>query len=372
MSNTETTVTMFDYLRHHATIEPEIQSAIKRVLDSGWLVLGPEVKTFEEAFSHYLNFDGYCIGVNSGTDALTIALRSLNIGLGDEVITVSNTAVPTVSAIREVGATPVFCDIDPATSLMDITKVTTATTSKTRAVIPVHLFGNMVDIPKLRNELSTIDASIAIIEDCAQSQGAKIDNQHAGTLGDISAFSFYPTKNLGAYGDGGMIACSSKKLADKIRRIRMYGFEKGHYSEEEGVNSRLDELQAAILGVKLRYLPQQVDNRRRIAHYYDTHLHPSIQRLSPAANVHHAYHLYVVRVNQRDKLRETLAKKGISTGIHYQTPIHLMRGYQFLGIEKGRLPETEKAAAELLSLPMFPELYDDELAYVCECINQSM
>lgn len=362
-------VPMFDYRTQLATMRGEIDAAIARVLDSGVLVLGEEGKRFEQAFAHWLG-GGHAVGVNSGTDALAIAMTAMGVGPGDEVVTVPNTAVPTVSAIRMVGATPVFVDVDPATALMDLTKVRARLTSRTKLVVPVHLYGNVVDVPALQDLLR--GSSVRVLEDCAQCQGARLRGRHAGTFGDAAAFSFYPTKNLGAYGDGGLCFTRDAELAEQMRRIRMYGFAGAYYAEREGVNSRLDEIQAAILSVKLQRLDGWVARRREIACRYEGGLPATAVRVQAGPGVSHGYHLLVVRVQDRDRVRTALAQHGVMTGIHYPTPIHLMRGYSFLGLGAGHAPAAEQLAREVMSLPMYPELSDADVDRVCAAVRESV
>jgi aminotransferase EvaB len=349
-----TRIRMFDYVRQYEGLRTEILAAIERVLSSGQLVLGPEVRAFEESLARSLGADGGAVGVNSGTDAIAIALRALGIGTRDEVVTVANTAVATVAAIRETGATPVFCDVDPRTCLMDLGKLERAITGRTAAIVPVHLFGNVVDIPRILDIIG--DRDIAVLEDCAQAHGAKLNGKMAGTMGTAAAFSFYPTKNLGAYGDGGLCFSRDTDLAKRMRSLRMYGFEDDRQSRREGVNSRLDELQAAILSAKLVHLETWVRCRQRLAARYDESLPRGVERVAPGGGVEHAYHLYVVKVDNRDAVRKRLRERGIDTAIHYEHPIHLMPAYHFLGHRQGDLPETETLAKRILSLPMYPEL----------------
>ena len=361
-------VRVFDYLRQYQDIEYKILSGINTVLNSGNLILGEEVKRFEDSFSNYLGTDGYSVAVNSGTDALVIALRALNIGYGDEVITVSNTAVPTVSAIRIVGATPVFCDVDELTALIRIDHIASVITENTKAIIPVHLFGNVVDIDEIKK--FAVERGIYIIEDCAQALGSKFNDSMAGTLGEISAFSFYPTKNLGAYGDAGLCFSKDPLIAERMRAIRMYGYDENKISEIEGVNSRMDEIQAAILNVKLEYIDSYIEKRRELAKEYNKLLNPSIVRFSECVHSRHSYHLFVIRVLDRDTIIKKLSDIGVGTGIHYQCPIHLMSGYEFLNYSEGSLPVTELLSGELLSLPMYPELTKEEVAFVCTQLNR--
>ncbi|MBM3991524.1 MAG: DegT/DnrJ/EryC1/StrS family aminotransferase [Planctomycetes bacterium] len=363
-------VKMFDYREQHARLRAELDAAIARVLASGRLILGPEVEAFERAFSDWLGLGPSAVGVNSGTDALIIALRALGIGEGDEVVTVANTAVPTVSAIRALGAVPRFCDIEPRTGLMDLARLPRLLGPNVKAVVPVHLYGNMVDVERLRALLD--GRPISIVEDCAQSHGARMRGRLAGTLGDAAAFSFYPTKNLGAYGDAGACVSADAELVLRMRSIRMYGFEGQYYAEREGINSRLDPLQAAILGVKLRYVDEFVERRRALAARYDANLCSAARRVVSGVDVAHAYHLYVVRVADRERVRAALHASGVETAIHYPFPIHLMRGYARLGYAPGSLQHTEAAAAEVLSLPLYPELRESDVDRVCLALEAAL
>lgn len=359
-------VKMFDYRQQLATIRDEIMTAVAEVLDSGQLVLGPRVKRFEENFSRWLGATGESVGVGNGTDAIALALKALGVGSGDEVLTVSNTAIPTVSAIRMNGATPVFVDVNRDTLLFDVNDAARRITPRTRAIVPVHLFGNAVELDAICDFAR--QHQLKIVEDCAQSAGTKYRGAATGTRGDIACFSFYPTKNLGAYGDGGMCFTQNAELAATLRRLRFYGCGQTYYAEQEGVNSRLDELHAAMLDVKLRYLDQYVARRREIAAIYDSMLGDVVWRPQVAEHVEHSYHLYVIAVDERDRLLASLKAEGIACGIHYPTPIHLMRGYEFLGHKVGSLPITEHAAKRILSLPCYPELTDDEVRRVAEAV----
>jgi aminotransferase EvaB len=360
-------VVMFDYLVQYRSIEVEVLDAIRRVLESGQLVLGTEVEAFEKAFASYLAAGGGAVGVNSGTDAIAIALRALDIRAGDEVVTVANTAVPTVSAIREAGAIPVFCDVEPDTALIDLGQLEACITPSTRAIVPVHLFGNVVDVPAILELIGS--RSISVVEDCAQAHGGKLSGEMAGTLGQAAAFSFYPTKNLGAYGDAGICFSRDPELVAKMRSIRTYGFEDRTYAEREGVNSRLDPIQAAVLRVKLTRLPQYLRRRQEIAAIYDRLLSPKIARIAPRTGIEHARHLYVIRLSNRDAIRARLQERGIQTAIHYPFPVHLMPAYAFLGYQPGSLPVTEQLATEVLSLPLYPELEEEQIARVCAELN---
>jgi dTDP-3-amino-2,3,6-trideoxy-4-keto-D-glucose/dTDP-3-amino-3,4,6-trideoxy-alpha-D-glucose/dTDP-2,6-dideoxy-D-kanosamine transaminase len=361
-------IRVFDYLEQYNNLRSQIITAVNEVFNSGQLILGEQTNKFEKDFASFLSDDsGYAVGVNSGTDAIAIALMACGVGPGDEVVTVANTAVPTVSAIRMAGAIPVFCDVDQSTALMDLNKIEKYLTSKTKAIVPVHLFGNVVDIDYLKNLVS--GKNIFIVEDCAQAHGSTLNGRMVGTLGYASAFSFYPTKNLGAFGDAGLCYSADQEIANEMRRIRMYGFDNASYAEREGINSRMDEIQAAILNVKLPYLDDNITKRRSLADYYNKHLDPSILRFSASTAVKHSYHLFVVRVHKRDHIRKTLLEHGVSTGVHYPFPIHRMRGYEFLGYQQDDLPITESLSNEVLSLPMYPELSLNSVERVCEVLN---
>jgi aminotransferase EvaB len=367
MSTTAMTIPMFDCVEQYAAIQDEILEAVQSVLASGSLILGPRVQSFEDKFTRFLGGGGTGLGVGNGTDALAIALRALHVGPGDEVITVSNTAIPTVSAIRMTGATPVFCEIDPRTLLMDLNDVEARITARTKAVVPVHLYGNAVDMPRLM----TLAAphALAVVEDCAQSCGTTWQGRMTGTFGDVGCFSFYPTKTLGAYGDGGFCFTRRPELADAMRQIRAYGCSGAYDAEREGVNSRLDELQAAMLEVKLRHLSDYLAKRRAIARVYQEHLLPSVARPRVARGVDHSYHLFVIATERRDELVARLHAEDIGFGIHYPMPIHRMRGYRFLGYGQGSLPITERMANEILSLPCYPELHHEAVRRVCSAVN---
>ncbi len=368
-------VRMFDYLEQYHLLRAEVRRAVERVLASGELILGPEVAAFEKEFAVFLdaageNADSGAVGVNSGTDAIVVTLRALGVGPQDEVVTVANTAVPTVSAIRETGAVPVFCDVDPRTCLMDLRGLRDCITDRTKAVVPVHLFGNVVNVPGILEIIG--DRPIAVLEDCAHAHGARLHGRMAGTMGTAAAFSFYPTKNLGAYGDGGLCFSRDAALVQRMRSIRTYGFENDRISVREGLNSRLDELQAAILGVKLVHLKAWVCQRQHLAALYDERLPRGVERVVSAPGVEHAYHLYVIKVDDRDIVRQKLLARGIATGIHYAHPIHLMAGYRFLEYRPGDLPETEALAKTILSLPMYPELREESVDRVCQALSDAI
>lgn len=360
----------FDYRQQYAAIEREVLATIREVLESGTLILGPRVCRFEEGFCRLLGVEGFAVGVGSGTDALAIALRALGVGSGDEVMTVANTAVPTVAAIRMAGATPVFCDIDPDTLLMGIADAQRRVTPRTRAILPVHLFGNMADMPAICEIASR--HGLHVVEDCAQSCGSALNGRASGTWGDVGCFSFYPTKNLGAYGDAGLCFTRDVRLAERMREIRTFGCTSEPIAECEGINSRLDELQAAILDVKLRHLSGWLAERRGVAETYDRLLSPRVMRPRTAPGVTHSHHLYVILTDRRAELVERLTAKGIGFGIHYPKPIHLMPAYEFLGYAAGSLPHTERAAQQVLSLPCYPELPSESIERIAAVVNETI
>lgn len=361
-------IQVWDYRVEYEQEREEILAAVDAVCRSGRLILGESVRTFEERFAAYCGAR-HGVGVNSGTDALTLALRALGIMPGDEVITTSNTAIPTVSAIVAAGGTPRFVDIDPATYLMDVSHLEDAITPRTRCILPVHLFGQCVDMDALA--ASAGRHGLAVLEDCAQSTGAEYRGRRAGSMSDVAAFSFYPTKILGTYGDGGMVVTAREDLAARVRRLRMYGTEKTYYAEEQGYNSRLDELHAEILLRKLPRVGQYIERRRELARRYDERLRDSGLVLPTTRSENrHAYYLYVVRHPRRDSILQELAARDIVVNVSYPWPIHSMRAYEYLGYPEGSLPVTERAAREILSLPMYPSLTNAEQDRVCEALRE--
>lgn len=361
-------VRMFDYVEADALVRDEILAAIADVVDSGTLILGPQVRGFEQAFARFLNAPGQAVGVGNGTDAVAIALRAVGVGQGDEVITVANTAIPTVSAIRMAGARPVFCDIDPVTLLMDVEDAARHVTERTRAIVPVHLYGGAVDMDAV-GQLAARHG-LAMVEDCAQSCGTTWRGRMTGTLGDVGCFSFYPTKNLGAYGDAGLCFTRSETLAETMRSLRAYGRGDQYSAEREGVNSRLDEMQAAVLNVKLRRLHEQLAARREVAAWYAELLDPHIARPAVSAEVDASFHLLVILAARRAELVARLREAGIDSAIHYPTPIHCMRAYAFLRRENGGLPHTERAAERVLSLPCYPGLSKAAVRRTARVVNE--
>lgn len=351
------------YLTHRAAID----EAIRRVLDGGFYILGNEVLSFEKEFAAW-NQRAHGIGVGTGTDALYLALLGLGIGPGDEVITVSHTAVATAAAIEQTGATLVFADIDPSTFTIDPEKIESLVGPKTKAIVPVHLYGRAADMTRIQDIAQK--HKLKIVEDCAQAHGAEHRGKKVGTFGDAASFSFYPTKNLGAIGDGGMILTNDEALAARIRMLREYGWKERYVSAVSGWNSRLDELQAAILRAKLPHLHADTAKRNAVAEIYDQALTDSpVAPPSSGKNENHARHLYVVRSRERDRLRDFLKQKGVGTMIHYPVPIHLQPAYAKRVRGSEHLSETEKASREILSLPMFPELKKEEVEAVVTAIR---
>ena len=358
-----------DLKREYAEISEEMTQAIERVVQSGWFILGEEVKKFEEEFSKYIGTK-YGIGVNSGSDALFLALKALGIGKDYEVITVSHTFISTVDAIARNGAKPVFVNIDPDTYCIDVTKVEKKITNKTRAILPVHLYGHSADMEPIMEIAKKYNLSV--IEDACQAHGAEYKGKKVGSIGDIGCFSFYPTKNLGAYGDGGMVVTNSEELADKLRTFRNYGQPQKYYHDFVGVNSRLDEIHAAILRIKLKHLDEWNERRRKIAKRYNKLLEDS-EIVTPIEKEHakHVYHLYVVRCKDRNKLQQHLSMRGIQTMVHYPIPVHKQKAYLKLGYT-ANLPVTERICSEILSLPMHPFLHEDEIPSVVECVKNAV
>jgi dTDP-4-amino-4,6-dideoxygalactose transaminase len=357
-------------LAQYQSHKEEILEAIKRVLESGNYILGPEVAAFEKSFSAYCGTD-HAIGVNSGTDALILTLRALDIGPGDEVITVSHTALATVAAIIASGATPVLVDIDPAYYTMDPECFQRAITSKTKAVIPVHLYGQSADIDAIMKIAREHD--LFVIEDCAQAAGAVYKGMRVGSIGDAGCFSFYPTKNLGAIGDGGMVVTRNEKLAQRVRRLGQYGWDENRSTEEPGLNSRLDEIQAAILNVKLKSFDEDNARRRVVAQLYSARLAElPIELPKERPDTTHVYHLYVITCKERDQLKKTLAGSAVFAGMHYPIPGHLHGGYsRRVVMPPEGLPVTDNLVGIILSLPMYPELPYNFIERVIQVIKKA-
>ena len=370
------TIPPFDLSEQYKVIGEEINQAVSDVLASGRYIGGTIVETFEQQLADYVGVSE-CVSCNSGTDALYLALRALKIRAGDEVITTPFTFVATGETVSAVGATPIFVDIDPQTFNLDLSQIAAAITPRTKAILPVHLFGQPVDMTRL---MAIAQAHhLAVIEDCAQATGAEWAGQKVGSIGQIGCFSFYPTKNLGACGDGGAITTRDPEIAATLRMLRDHGRRSGYYHEEFGVNSRLDAVQAAILQIKLRYLDRWNDQRRAVADRYDQLLQPISRVVRPqsSANGRHVWNQYTVRIEgdfshpedgelPRDRVRSQLRAKGINSMVYYPLPLHLQPIYRSLGYLPDRLPVSDRAAHEVLSLPMFPELaieQQDQVVY---------
>lgn len=353
---------VWDYKCEYENEKAEILSAIEEVLNSGQLILGNKVKKFEADYSNYCELK-FGVGVDNGTNAVFLAMKALGIGEGDEVITVSNTAVPTVSAIVSCGAKAVFVDVNDSDFLMDTSKIESAITSKTKCILPVHLFGQCVDMDEI-NRIAEY-YNLKVLEDCAQSHGAIYKNKKAGSMSDIAATSFYPTKILGTYGDGGMVMTNNEELYKKVLRLRFYGMENTYYSVEHGYNCRLDEIHAAILLKKFGHLNDYIARRRHIAFLYGELLKDTGLMLPKELPYgHHSYYLYVVRHPKRDLIIEELRKFDINLNISYPWPVHIMEAYKNLGYKTGDLPVTEKIANEIFSLPMYPSLTEEKQMFV--------
>ncbi len=360
-------IPFLDLKAQYASIKPEVDAAIQKVLDSCGYILGPEVTKFEEEFAAYSGAE-IGIGVNTGTSALHLSLLAADIGPGDEVITVPFTFVATVAAIEYTGAKPVFVDIDPRTFNMDAAGLEAAITPRTRAIIPVHLHGLMADMDPILEVAKR--HNLLVLEDACQAHGAEYKGRRAGSVGDIAAFSFYPGKNLGAYGEGGMVVTSNPDLARKVRMLRDWGAEKKYHHILKGFNYRLEGIQGAVLRVKLKYLDDWTEGRRRAAAVYDQLLaETGIVTPHAPSDQRHVYHVYAIRTRQRQAWMDALNAQGIQSGIHYPFPVHLLPAYADLGYKAGDFPHSECAADEVLSLPMFPELTEDQCRIVASAVK---
>ncbi|MBA2462951.1 MAG: DegT/DnrJ/EryC1/StrS family aminotransferase [Actinobacteria bacterium] len=360
-------VRFLDLARQTAGLQPELDLAVHRVLSGDTFVGGEEVEAFEHEFATFCGA-GYAVGVNSGTDALELALRALGIGEGDKVITAANTCVPTVAAIVATGATPVLVDPDPKTMTLDPERLGEVCGPRTRAVVPVHLYGRCADMESILRVAREHD--LLVVEDVAQAHGARSHSRRAGTFGDAAAFSFYPTKNLGALGDAGAVVTRNREVAERARRLRSYG-DAGDGAVERGRNSRLDPLQAAILRAKLPHLDGWNHRRRELAGRYDARL-AGLPVTLPAESEgdDHVHHLYVVRTKARESFRERLARRGVETLVHYERPIHRHPAYASLD-RRGKLRTSERLCTEVVSLPLYPELRDEEVEFVIDAVHAS-
>jgi dTDP-4-amino-4,6-dideoxygalactose transaminase len=350
-------------------LRPELDGAVARVLDSGRFLCGREGEDFEREFASWIG-TAHAVGCASGTDAIELILRAARIGSGDEVVTQANTCVPTIAAIARAGATPVLCDVEPDAGTIDPGSLERALSPRTRALIPVHLYGQTGDIDRVAEMAHA--AGAAVVEDCAQAHGAATRGRAAGTIGVAGAFSFYPTKNLGGFGDGGAVATSDAELAERLRLVRQYGQADRHQHVAEGVNSRLDEVQAALLRVRLAHL--EAGNARRIAiadHYTDALAGTSVEPLTRLPDRTHVFHLFVVRAPDRERFRAALEERGVATLVHYPRPIHGHPPYEQLGRGPVPLINAERLSERVVSLPIYPELTDAEVEYVASAARDA-
>ena len=363
-------IPLVDLQAQYQPIKQEIMAALEGALESMQLFLGPHSQAFENEFAQYCGCE-YGIGVSTGTDALTLALRACDIDNGDEVVTVANTFIATVEAIALVGATPVFVDIDPETYTLDWRQLEQVLTSRTRAIIPVHLYGHPVDMQPVLDFARV--HGLRVIEDASQAHGAIYRGERVGSMGDIGCFSFYFSKNLGAYGEAGMCVTNDARLAETLRKLRDHGSLTRYQHEILGVNARMDEIQAAVLRVKLHYLEQWNAARRAHANFYTEQLRGVVEAVPvvrPGST--HVYYLYVIRVGERAHFRTALEREGIATGMHYPTPIHLQPACLHYGYVRGMLPVTEVVTQRIVSLPMYPELTTEQLQTVVNAVKKSI
>lgn len=357
-----------DLAAQYREIRAELLPEVERLLESGAFVGGEPVARFEGEFAAFCGVP-HAVGVGNGTDALHLALRGLGVGPGDEVVTVANTFVATAEAIEQVGARPVLVDVRPDTLLMDGAPLDAAATTRTRAIIPVHLYGCLADIEAIERWCAS--RGVLLVEDAAQAHGAARGGRRAGAFGDAACFSFYPAKNLGAAGEAGAVVTRRAEVAARVKRLSDHGQGERYIHEMVGFNSRLDALQAAVLSVKLRRLDGWNARRRALAALYRERLAKvdAVTLPAPAEGDSHVYHLFVIRVAERDRLRAALTARGIDTGLHYPVPIHLQRGWSHLGYKAGAFPVVEAAARTVLSLPMYPQMGEDAVHRVCDAIE---
>ncbi len=360
-------VPFVDLKRQYASIKAEVDSAIQRVLDNTSFIGGEELSSFEKAFAGYCSAQ-HAVGVSSGTSALYLALMAHDVGRGDEVITVPNTFTATAEAIVIAGAKPVFVDIDPKTHTINPDSIAAAVTKKTKAILPVHLYGQPANMGPILDVAE--ERGLVVIEDAAQAHGAEYRGKRIGSL-STTCFSFYPGKNLGAYGDAGCVTTNDREIAEKIRMLRDHGRTKKYEHKVVGFNERLDSLQAAVLSVKLKHIESWTEARRKNAREYGKLLGSAdVETPFEAAYARHVYHLYVIKAEERDALQAHLKARDVSTGIHYPIPLHLQPAYANLKCKKGSFPVSEEDAEKILSLPMFPELSSEEIGFVCESIRE--
>ncbi len=355
-------VPFVDLYALHVPLKSELTAIFQRVLENGSFVLGPEVQQFEDKFAEYIGVE-HAVALNSGTSALQLALMAVEVGPGDEVITAANTFIATAEAITAVGARPVFVDVDPQYYNINSAAVARAVTSRTRVVIPVHLYGQTADMPSLLQVAR--EHRLIVIEDACQAHGAECDGRKAGSMGLLGCFSFYPTKNLGALGEGGAVVCNDARLAQQIRMLRDHGSVKKYEHWFPGYNLRLEGLQGAFLTAKLPYLEAQNESRRAAAHLYSRLLaHSSVVTPATLPGAKPVYHLFVIQTDRRDALKQYLADQGVETGLHYPVPLHLQKAYAALGYKLGDFPVSESLATRILSLPMFPTITQEQIEYV--------
>lgn len=365
------TVKLLDLVPQYESIQKEVRAAIEAVLSTQQFILGAKVEELEKALARYCGA-AHAVGVASGSDAILLSLMALGIGEGDEVITTPYTFFSTVSSITRLGARPVFADIDPRTYHIDAARIASLVTAKTRAIIVVHLFGQMAEMDRIMDAANR--KAIPVIEDACQSIGARYKGRAAGSIGTAGCLSFFPSKNLGACGDGGMVVTNDAALADTVRRLRMHGAREKYYHDHVGINSRLDALQAAILLVKLRHLDEWCDLRKKNAAYYDEKLSGVSGVTTPyrAPDCESVFNQYVIRVKQRDALKTHLQANGIGCDVYYPVPLHLQKCFVFLGGKVGDFPESEIAARETLAIPVYPELTAAQKKYVVSKIGEFM
>ncbi|MCS7048544.1 MAG: DegT/DnrJ/EryC1/StrS family aminotransferase [Verrucomicrobiae bacterium] len=359
-------VPLLDLKAQYATIREEVRKALDEVCESQHFILGPEVEKLEQNVAAYSGC-AHGIGVSSGTDALLVALMAIEVKPGDEVITTPYSFFATAGVIARLGARPVFVDIEPKTYNINPALIERAITSRTRAIIPVHLFGQCADMDSILDVARR--HQLPVIEDAAQAIGAQYDGKRAGSMGTVGCFSFFPSKNLGGFGDGGMVVTNDATLAERVRVLRVHGSKPKYYHQLVGGNFRLDALQAAVLNVKFKYLDAWTAGRQRNAAFYDRAF-ADLPLQRPAAVRHHIYNQYIIRTKRRDELQAFLKAAGIGTEIYYPVPLHLQKCFADLGYRQGDFPEAEAAARETLALPIYPELKEEQLAYVVDCVRQ--
>jgi dTDP-4-amino-4,6-dideoxygalactose transaminase len=364
-------VPLVDLKAEHAEIAAEVEAGLARVIERTAFILGEEVSAFEAEFAEFVGVP-HCLGVANGTDALELVLRAAGIGHGDEVIVPANTFIATALAVARAGATPVFVDSDPRFHLLAVEQVAARLGPRTRAIVPVHLYGQMAPMEEL--EAVVAGTSVVLIEDAAQAHGARGRGEHTGRFGLAAGSSFYPSKNLGAYGDGGAVYTRSAELAQRIRALRNYGSDIRYHHPEVGFNSRLDTVQAVVLRAKLKRLAGWNEARRRAAHRYEELLGdvPGVELPQTLPGNEHVWHLYVVRVPKRDAVLERLRKAGVGAAVHYPRPIHLLGAFRHLGYRKGEFPNAEAAAEQVMSLPMFPSITPVQQEYVAEALREAV